>query len=156
MVVGDVDQLPAVGLGQVLAEAIVSGALAVARLTEVFCQAAASRIITTAHGMNAVTIPDLRPPPEGMSSAFSFLPADPPDQALSLILKVVGERIPARFGWRFVPVDKEMQIANDYEQEVFHGDMATIDAIDADNSELSVLFPTGGHVGPPGGGLQLG
>jgi exodeoxyribonuclease V alpha subunit len=104
---------------------------------------------------------------------------------VSLILKVVGERIPARFGfdpvgevqvlcpmarggcgsrslnielqkllnpdpteqverfgWRFAPGDKVMQIANDYEKEVFNGDVGTIDAIDSDNSELSVLFPT--------------
>ncbi|MFM9103237.1 MAG: ATP-dependent RecD-like DNA helicase, partial [Cyanobium sp.] len=47
-----------------------------------------------------------------------------------------------RFGWRFAPGDKVMQIANDYEKEVFNGDVGTIDAIDSDNSELSVLFPT--------------
>jgi exodeoxyribonuclease V alpha subunit len=47
-----------------------------------------------------------------------------------------------RFGWRFAPGDKVMQIANDYEKEVFNGDVGTIDAIDADNSELGVLFPT--------------
>jgi exodeoxyribonuclease V alpha subunit len=185
LLVGDVDQLPSVGPGQVLADAIASGALAVARLTEVFRQAASSRIITTAHAINAGTIPDLRSPPEGTSSDFYFLPADTPEQAVSLILKVVGERIPARFGfdpvgevqvlcpmarggcgsrslnielqqllnpdpteqverfgWRFAPGDKVMQIANDYEKEVFNGDVGTIDAIDSDNSELSVLFPT--------------
>ena len=185
LLVGDVDQLPSVGPGQVLADAIASGALAVARLTEVFRQAASSRIITTAHAINAGTIPDLRSPPEGTSSDFYFLPAETPEQAVSLILKVVGERIPARFGfdpvaevqvlcpmarggcgsrslnielqkllnpdpteqverfgWRFAPGDKVMQIANDYEKEVFNGDVGTIDGIDSDNSELSVLFPT--------------
>lgn len=185
LLVGDVDQLPSVGPGQVLADGIRSGALPVARLTEVFRQAAASRIITTAHAINAGTIPDLRPPADGANSDFYFLPADTPEQAVSLILKVVGERIPARFGldpvgevqvlcpmarggcgsrslnielqqllnpdpseqverfgWRFAPGDKVMQIANDYEKEVFNGDMGTIDAIDGDNSELSVLFPS--------------
>lgn len=184
LLVGDVDQLPSVGPGQVLADAIASGALAVARLTEVFRQAASSRIITTAHAINAGTIPDLRSPPKGESSDFYFLPADTPEQAVRLILKVVGERIPARFGfdpvgdvqvlcpmarggcgsrslnielqkllnpdpteqverfgWRFAPGDKVMQIANDYEKEVFNGDMGTIDSIDSDNSELSVMFP---------------
>jgi exodeoxyribonuclease V alpha subunit len=184
LLVGDVDQLPSVGPGQVLADAIASGALAVARLTEVFRQAASSRIITTAHAINAGTIPDLRSPPEGERSDFYFLPAETPEQAVGLILKVVGERIPARFGfdpvgevqvlcpmarggcgsrslnlelqkllnpdpaeqverfgWRFAPGDKVMQIANDYEKEVFNGDVGTIDAIDSDNSELSVLFP---------------
>jgi exodeoxyribonuclease V alpha subunit len=185
LLVGDVDQLPSVGPGQVLADGITSGAVPVARLTEVFRQAASSRIITTAHAINAGTIPDLRPPSEGGSTDFYFLPAETPEQAVALILKVVGERIPARFGfdpigqvqvlcpmarggcgsrslnielqqllnpdpveqverfgWRFAPGDKVMQIANDYEKEVFNGDVGTIDAIDADNSELSVLFPS--------------
>ena len=193
LLVGDVDQLPSVGPGQVLADGISSGALAVTRLTEVFRQAASSRIITTAHAINAGTIPDLRSPAEGTSSDFYFLPADTPEQAVSLILKVVGERIPARFGfdplgevqvlcpmarggcgsrslnielqkllnpdpteqverfgWRFAPGDKVMQIANDYEKEVFNGDVGTIDAIDSDNSELSVLFPTS-EAGPGAG-----
>ncbi|MFM9101590.1 MAG: ATP-dependent RecD-like DNA helicase, partial [Cyanobium sp.] len=107
LLVGDVDQLPSVGPGQVLADAIASGALAVARLSEVFRQAAASRIITTAHAINAGTIPDLRPPAEGTNTDFYFLPAETPEQAVSLILKVVGERIPARFG--FDPVG-EVQV----------------------------------------------
>jgi exodeoxyribonuclease V alpha subunit len=185
LLVGDVDQLPSVGPGQVLADVIASDAIPVARLKEVFRQAASSRIITTAHAINAGTIPDLRPPSEGGTTDFYFLPAETPEQAVALILKVVGERIPARFGfdpigqvqvlcpmarggcgsrslnielqqllnpdpveqverfgWRFAPGDKVMQIANDYEKEVFNGDVGTIDAIDADNSELSVLFPT--------------
>jgi exodeoxyribonuclease V alpha subunit len=185
LLVGDVDQLPSVGPGQVLADAISSDALPVARLTEVFRQAASSRIITTAHAINAGTIPDLRPPADGANTDFYFLPAETPEQAVALILKVVGERIPARFGldpigqvqvlcpmarggcgsrslnielqkllnpdpaeqverfgWRFAPGDKVMQIANDYDKEVFNGDVGTIDAIDADNSELSVLFPS--------------
>ena len=191
LLVGDVDQLPSVGPGQVLADGIRSGALPVARLTEVFRQAAASRIITTAHAINAGTLPDLRPPADGSGSDFYFLPADTPEQAVSLILKVVGERIPARFGldpiaqvqvlcpmarggcgsrslnielqkllnpdpvqqverfgWRYAPGDKVMQIANDYEKEVFNGDVGTIDAIDVDNSELTVLFPSGESGGP--------
>ena len=185
LLVGDVDQLPSVGPGQVLADAISSEALPVARLTEVFRQAASSRIITTAHAINAGTIPDLRSPSDGSATDFYFLPAETPEQAVALILKVVGERIPARFGfdpigqvqvlcpmarggcgsrslnielqkllnpdpteqverfgWRFAPGDKVMQIANDYEKEVFNGDVGTIDGIDADNSELSVLFPS--------------
>jgi exodeoxyribonuclease V alpha subunit len=154
LLVGDVDQLPSVGPGQVLADGIASG-----------------------------TIPDLRSPPEGESSDFYFLPAETPEQAVALILKVVGERIPARFGfdpigqvqvlcpmarggcgsrslntelqkllnpdpaeqverfgWRFAPGDKVMQIANDYEKEVFNGDVGTIDAIDADNSEAGLCL----------------
>jgi exodeoxyribonuclease V alpha subunit len=181
LLVGDVDQLPSVGPGQVLADGIASGAVPVARLSEVFRQAAASRIITTAHAINAGHFPDLRPPQGEASSDFYFLPAETPEQALELILKVVAERIPARFGfdpiaevqvlcpmarggcgsralnlalqqrlnpdpaeqverfgWRFAPGDKVMQIANDYEKEVFNGDMGTIESLDADNGELTV------------------
>ncbi|MFZ4567344.1 MAG: ATP-dependent RecD-like DNA helicase [Prochlorococcaceae cyanobacterium] len=183
LLVGDVDQLPSVGPGQVLADVIASGAIPVTRLTEVFRQAAASRIITSAHAINAGQLPDLRPPAEGAASDFYFAQADTPEQAVALILKLVGERIPQRFGldpiqqvqvlcpmarggcgsralnvelqqllnpdpteqverfgWRFAPGDKVMQVANDYEKEVFNGDLGTIDSLDPDNSELTVLF----------------
>ena len=183
LLVGDVDQLPSVGPGQVLADAINSGLLPVARLTEVFRQAAASRIITTAHAINQGQLPDLRPPADPERCDFFYVAADSPEQAVGLILKLVAERIPARFGfdpiqqvqvltpmarggcgsralnvalqqrlnpdpteqverfgWRFAPADKVMQIANDYEKEVFNGDLGTVDSIDADNSELTVLF----------------
>ena len=182
LLVGDVDQLPSVGPGQVLADVIASGAIAVSRLTEVFRQAASSRIITSAHAINAGHLPDLRPPADG-DSDFYFAPADTPEQAVAVIRKLVGERIPARFGldpiqevqvlcpmarggcgsralngelqqllnpnpveqverfgWRFAPGDKVMQIANDYDKEVFNGDLGTIDSLDTDNSELTVLF----------------
>ena len=59
LIVGDVDQLPSVGPGQVLADVIASGAVPVVRLTEVFRQAARSRIVTSAHGINRGAIPDL-------------------------------------------------------------------------------------------------
>jgi exodeoxyribonuclease V alpha subunit len=184
--VGDVDQLPSVGPGQVLADLIGSGAVPVTRLTEVFRQAASSRIITSAHAINAGRMPDLQPRSgngETALSDFYFLQAETPEQAVGLILKLVAERIPARFGldpigqvqvlcpmarggcgaralnaelqqvlnpdpaeqverfgWRFAPGDKVMQIANDYEKEVFNGDLGTIDSLDADNSELTVVF----------------
>jgi exodeoxyribonuclease V alpha subunit len=182
LLVGDVDQLPSVGPGQVLADVIASGAIPVTRLCEVFRQAASSRIITSAHAINAGQLPDLRPP-AAEDSDFYFVRADTPEQAVALIRKLVAERIPARFGldpiqqvqvlcpmarggcgsralngelqqllnpdppeqverfgWRFAPGDKVMQVANDYEKEVFNGDLGTIDQLDADNSELTVLF----------------
>ena len=99
LLVGDVDQLPSVGPGQVLADLIASGSIPVTRLTEVFRQAASSRIITSAHAINAGHLPDLRTPAEeDRLSEFYFLPAESPEQALRLILKLVSERIPARFG----------------------------------------------------------
>src|SRR3712207_6129773 len=61
LLVGDVDQLPSVGPGQVLADVIASGAVPVVRLTEVFRQAAGSRIVTNAHLINAGKMPDLAP-----------------------------------------------------------------------------------------------
>jgi exodeoxyribonuclease V alpha subunit len=160
-----------------------AGCAPVARLSEVFRQAAASRIITTAHAVNQGQMPDLRPPANPEHCDFFFVAAENAEQAVPLILKLVAERIPARFGldpiqqvqvltpmarggcgsralnvalqerlnpdpdeqverfgWRFAPADKVMQIANDYEKEVFNGDLGTVDSIDADNSELTVLF----------------
>src|SRR6185369_10875480 len=71
LVVGDVDQLPSVGPGQVLADIITSGAIPVVRLTEVFRQAAKSQIIVNAHRINQGVIPDLRKP--DIESDFYFV-----------------------------------------------------------------------------------
>jgi exodeoxyribonuclease V alpha subunit len=70
LIVGDVDQLPSVGPGQVLADMIASGAIPVVRLTEVFRQAAASRIIVNAHRINQGSIPDLSPPEAVLRPGF--------------------------------------------------------------------------------------
>ena len=95
LIVGDVDQLPSVGPGQVLADIIASGAVPVVRLTEVFRQAARSRIVTTAHGINRGAIPDLSRP-EG-DSDFYFVPAEDPETAAARIVELVKTRIPQRF-----------------------------------------------------------
>ena len=86
LIVGDVDQLPSVGPGQVLADIIASGAVPVVRLTEVFRQAAQSRIVTTAHGINRGAIPDLSRP-EG-DSDFYFVPAEDPETAAARIVEL--------------------------------------------------------------------
>src|SRR6516225_332768 len=96
LIVGDVDQLPSVGPGQVLADIIQSGAVPVVRLTEVFRQAAQSRIITTAHRINRGSIPDLSPP--STDSDFYFVPVDDPATAVSRIIELAKTRIPKRFG----------------------------------------------------------
>ena len=96
LIVGDIDQLPSVGPGQVLADVIASGAVPVVRLTEVFRQAAHSRIITNAHQINRGSIPDLSSP-EG-DSDFYFEAADDPETAVPLITELVKTRIPQRFG----------------------------------------------------------
>jgi exodeoxyribonuclease V alpha subunit len=96
LVVGDVDQLPSVGPGQVLADLIGSGALPVVRLTEVFRQAAQSRIVVNAHRINRGLMPEMeRATPE---SDFHVVPAADPETALALILELVRVRIPRRHG----------------------------------------------------------
>jgi exodeoxyribonuclease V alpha subunit len=181
LVVGDVDQLPSVGPGQVLADMITSGAVPVVRLTEVFRQAAQSRIITNAHRINQGSIPDLGKP-EG-NSDFYFVQADDPETAVPRIIELVKTRIPQRFGlepirdiqvlcpmnrggvgarslnielqaalnpagerkverfgWTFAPGDKIMQIENDYDKEVYNGDIGYIDDVDPEAGELTASF----------------
>jgi exodeoxyribonuclease V alpha subunit len=181
LIVGDIDQLPSVGPGQVLADIISSGAIPMVRLTEVFRQAAQSRIITTAHRINQGTIPDLSPP--GNDSDFYFVQAEEPEIAVQRIVELVKTRIPARFGfdpirdiqvlcpmnrggvgarslnielqaalnpagdrkierfgWTFAPGDKVMQIQNDYDKEVYNGDIGYIDEVDLDDGELVASF----------------
>src|SRR5271166_5760386 len=95
LIVGDIDQLPSVGPGQVLADIIGSGAVPVVRLTEVFRQAAASRIIINAHRINRGLMPDLSAP--AGESDFYFVPAEDPETAVQRILELVKSRIPKRF-----------------------------------------------------------
>jgi exodeoxyribonuclease V alpha subunit len=181
LIVGDIDQLPSVGPGQVLADVISSGAVPVVRLTEVFRQAAQSRIITSAHRINQGWIPDLNPP--GPNSDFYFVQADDPESAVGRIIELVKTRIPKRFGlhpirdiqvlcpmnrggvgarslnielqaalnpagdrkverfsWTFAPGDKVMQIENDYDKEVYNGDIGTIDDVDPAEGQLTASF----------------
>src|SRR5689334_29267 len=181
LIVGDIDQLPSVGPGQVLADLIASGAVPVVRLTEVFRQAAQSRIITSAHQINRGAMPDLSKP-EG-DSDFYFVQANDPEAAVSRVIELVKRHIPRRFGfdpvrdiqvlcpmnrggigarslnidlqaalnpageqkverfgWTFAPGDKIMQIENDYEKEVYNGDIGYIETVDAETSELRANF----------------
>ena len=96
LIVGDIDQLPSVGPGQVLADLIGSGVIPVVRLTEVFRQAAQSRIVTMAHRINKGELPDFAKP-EG-DSDYYFIEASEPERAIAVILELVRERIPKRFG----------------------------------------------------------
>jgi exodeoxyribonuclease V alpha subunit len=181
LVVGDIDQLPSVGPGQVLADIIASRTVPVVRLTEVFRQAAQSKIITSAHQINRGAVPDLSKP-DGESD-FYFVQADDPESAVTKIVDLVKTRIPQRFGldpirdiqvlcpmnrggvgarslnielqktlnpagerkverfgWTFAPGDKVMQIENDYDKEVYNGDIGYIDDVDPDAGELTVSF----------------
>ncbi len=181
LIVGDVDQLPSVGPGQVLADVIASGAVPVVRLTEVFRQAAESRIIVNAHRINQGGMPDLRKPES--ESDFYFVEAEDPETAVPLIIELVktsiprrfgldpvrdiqvlcpmnrggvgarslnielqaalnpaGERKVERFGWTFAPGDKVMQVENDYDKEVYNGDIGYVKDVDPDEGELTASF----------------
>jgi exodeoxyribonuclease V alpha subunit len=95
VLVGDVDQLPSVGPGTVLADIIHSGVVPVVRLTEIFRQAGRSWIVRAAHHVNRGELPESAPAGEG---DFYFVEADAPDVILDRIALMVRERIPARFG----------------------------------------------------------
>ena len=181
LIVGDIDQLASVGPGQVLADIISSGAVPVVRLTEVFRQAAKSRIITSAHRINQGSMPDLSRP-EG-DSDFYFVEAEDPEVAVPRIVELVKSRIPKRFGldpirdiqvlcpmnrggvgarslnvslqaalnptgerkverfgWTLAPKDKVMQIENDYDKEVYNGDIGYVEDVDPEAGELTASF----------------
>ena len=93
ILVGDVDQLPSVGPGTVLADLISSGVVPVVRLTEIFRQAAESEIVTAAYAINQGRMPDLKAP-EGLVD-FYFIEAPEPEAIQDLIVRLVKERIPA-------------------------------------------------------------
>ena len=181
LLVGDVDQLPSVGPGQVLADVIASGAIPVARLTEVFRQAAESRIVVNAHRINAGKLPELAG--RGADSDFHLIEIEEPEAAAATLIEVVTRRIPnrfgldpvrdvqvltpmqrgvlgarnlnhelqavlnpnpsisvERFGWRFSPGDRVMESQNDYDREVFNGDLGTVARIDEDEGAVIVDF----------------
>ena len=96
LLVGDIDQLPSVGPGRVLADIIESDAAPVVRLDKVFRQAARSRIIVNAHRVNSGQMPELRKPDS--DSDFYFVPAEDSETASSVITTLVQKRIPAKFG----------------------------------------------------------
>lgn len=181
MIVGDVDQLPSVGPGAVLADIIASGSVPTVRLTEIFRQAATSKIIVNAHQINKGELP-LKNETEELSD-FYFIPAETPEEIHAKLLQVVTERIPKRFGLHpvrdvqvltpmnrgglgahalnselqkvlngnsepkitrfgttFSPGDKIIQTVNNYDKEVFNGDIGQILEIDIDESSLKADY----------------
>jgi exodeoxyribonuclease V alpha subunit len=95
LIVGDADQLPSVGPGQVLADVIASGALPTIRLTEIFRQAAQSRVIRNAHRINRGQLPELDQ--TGPGSDFYFVEVTSPEDGLRKLVGMVRERIPHAF-----------------------------------------------------------
>ncbi len=98
LLVGDVDQLPSVGPGQVLRDVIDAGTVPVARLTEIFRQAGSSRIITNAHRVNEGRMPEIEGVEGGDLSDFYFVEALEPPDAVRKMTQMVQSRIPERFG----------------------------------------------------------
>jgi exodeoxyribonuclease V alpha subunit len=183
ILVGDVDQLPSVGPGSVLADLIASGMVPIVRLTEIFRQAAESEIVTNAYAINQGRMPNLKAPDEGLSD-FYFIEAEEPEAIQDLIVRLVKERIPARFGftpktdiqvltpmnrsvlgarnlnqvlqtalnpgdggpevqrfgWTFRLGDRVIQTENDYNRDVFNGDLGVIESINRIEQEMVVIF----------------
>jgi exodeoxyribonuclease V alpha subunit len=180
VLVGDVDQLPSIGPGQVLADVIASGAVPVVRLRDVFRQAAESRIVASAHRINRGEIPELEPVAD---SDFYFVEADDAEEGVHKLVTLVRERIPnrfrldplrdiqvlapmnrgplgvralnltlqealnparetrvQRFGWTYSPGDRIMQVQNNYEREVYNGDVGQVLAVDTQAETLTALF----------------
>jgi exodeoxyribonuclease V alpha subunit len=181
ILVGDVDQLPSVGPGQFLTDLIDSGAVPVIRLTEVFRQAARSRIVRSAHQINQGIFPSL--PEKGEDSDFYWITAEEPETIAQTVVDLVQTRLPRKFGVdpvrdiqvlcpmnrgltgarginqalqaalnppgehsidkfgnRFSVGDKVMQIENNYDRDVFNGDIGFVTGIDLEEEELTVSF----------------
>ena len=178
ILVGDIDQLPSVGAGNVLRDIIDSGVVPVVRLTRIFRQAQSSRIVTNAHKVNQGLFPDIS---NGKDVDFFFIKKEDPEQAAAEIVNIVKNRIPKAYGYSISDIqvlapmqrsvvgatslnialqdavnplgeslsrggfkyrkgDKVMQIRNNYDKEVFNGDIGTVTSVDMEERTLSVMF----------------
>ncbi len=184
LLVGDVDQLPSVGAGNVLRDLIDSGTMPVVRLDTIFRQARQSLIVLNAHRINQGEFPLLAPPEEGKGRKpdFFFVQRESPEEAVETIRQLVCERIPQSYGVdaiRDIQVitpmhrgilgagnlniqlqqalnqdprsltrgdivfkvgDKVMQTENDYDKDVFNGDIGIIHTIDRVDHWVRVKF----------------
>ena len=181
ILVGDVNQLPSVGAGNVLKDIIASSAIAVVELNEIFRQARESLIIVNAHKINNGILPSFKPSGNKLDD-FYFVEQEDPEDVLRIILELAKERIPRRFGLDAVddiqvltPMhkgvvgagnlnvelqkalnpgeggvtrgnrnyrvnDKVMQIKNNYDKDVFNGDIGRITRIDEDGRHVTISF----------------
>ncbi|HUV49500.1 MAG TPA: ATP-dependent RecD-like DNA helicase [Anaerolineae bacterium] len=183
ILVGDVNQLPSVGPGNVLSDIIKSGIMPVIELSEIFRQARGSRIIINAHKINRGIVPDIRAQDSlGLRKDFYFIQQEDPEKVLEIIIELVKKRIPSRFGFNpieeiqvltpmhkgvigaenlnaklqtalnpgkdmvisgnrnFKVDDKVMQIKNNYEKDVFNGDIGRIIGISTTDREVIISF----------------
>lgn len=181
ILVGDIDQLPSVGAGNVLRDIIDSGVVPVIRLTKIFRQAQTSRIITNAHKINQGFFPDIS---NGKDADFFFIKQEDPELAAKEIVNIVKNRIPKAYGYKtsdiqvlapmqrsvvgatnlnialqeainpvgdaisrggywFRKGDRVMQIRNNYELEVFNGDIGVVELVDVEERSLIVRYDNG-------------
>lgn len=181
--VGDVDQLPSIGPGQVLLDLISSGKLPVIRLEKIFRQAAESKIIENAHRINKGEMPDLARSSDADLVDFYAIRASTPERAAETLVELVARRIPERFrvdpvndiqvlcptnrgdigtrtlneklqavlnpqavdrldhkGIAYATGDKVMQIENDYEREIYNGDIGRLTLIDRSQKQVTVTI----------------
>jgi exodeoxyribonuclease V alpha subunit len=180
VLVGDVNQLPSVGPGNVLSDIIASTAVPVVELNEIFRQARQSDIVMNAHAINEGRIPNLEAPAQGLSD-FYFIRQDEPEAVLEMIVELVASHIPRRFGLdpvddiqvlspmhkgvvgvgnlnqrlqevlnpqgpalvkgsrTFRLGDKVMQIRNNYDKDIFNGDIGRVVDVDQEDG-LVVCF----------------
>ncbi len=180
ILVGDVDQLPSVGSGSVLSDLINSDFIETVRLTEIFRQAASSKIIMNAHRINQGEMPL---PNDGADSDFFVLYNDSAEVLHDKLIEMVAARVPnkfkfnsirdiqvltpmnrgglgtrslnialqerlnggsvpkiKRFGWTFAPGDKVIQTVNNYDKDIFNGDIGIIDFINTDDQVVHVNY----------------
>ena len=176
--VGDIDQLPSVGAGNVLRDMIDSGCFPVVRLTRIFRQAQTSRIIMNAHRINKGQMPDVS---NGRNTDFFFIEREDPESAANEIVGLVRNRLPRHYrvkpqdiqvlapmqrgivgaaklnqvlqdavnpnsislhrgGYQYRLHDKVMQIRNNYDKEVFNGDIGVVVDVNLEDRELTVNF----------------
>ena len=181
LLVGDVDQLPSVGAGAVLADIIASEVVPTVCLTEIFRQAASSRIIVNAHRINQGRLPEK--PKAKEESDFYFIQGESPEEIHAKLMQVITKRIPAsfglhpindiqvltpmnrgglgarslnidlqkqlnpegyprisRFGWSYAPNDKVIQTVNNYDKEVFNGDIGRVTSVDEEEGLVTIDF----------------
>lgn len=178
VLVGDIDQLPSVGAGNVLRDIIDSHKIPVVRLTRIFRQAQSSRIVMNAHAINAGQFPNIK---NGLDTDFFFINQEDADEIVKLIIGLVRDRLSRRYGmppkeiqvltpmqrgtvgasnlnielqnalnpsgpslarggYTFRQGDKVMQIRNNYDKNVFNGDIGYITAVDTNERTLTVTF----------------
>ena len=176
--VGDIDQLPSVGAGNVLRDIIESEKIPVVRLTRIFRQAQTSRIVMSAHAINQGLFPDTS---NGKQTDFFFIQQEEPEKVAEEIVNLVKNRLPKAYsqkvsniqvltpmqrgvvgaanlnmalqnalnpsqialnrgGYSFRQGDRVMQLRNNYDKDVFNGDLGYVESVDMEERTLLVNF----------------